>query len=90
MPKKNHRATHVKAIRLTLGYGFLLFGMVGGFIPILQGWIFVAIGLILLKDHARWARRLSIWLRRRYPKARPTFKAAYKKIDEWLNLAGLS
>lgn len=89
MPKKNH-STRVKAIRLTLGYGFLLFGMLGGFIPILQGWVFVALGLILLKDHARWARALSAWLRRRYPKARPAFKTAYQKIDEWLEKAGLS
>lgn len=89
MPNQKNPA-HVKAIRLTLGYGLLLFGMIGGFIPILQGWIFVALGLILLKDHARWARWLSVWLRRRYPTARPAFKKAYKKIDEWLAMAGLS
>lgn len=77
-------------IRLSLGYGFLILGFLGGFIPILQGWIFIALGLILLKDHAVWARRLSIWLRRKYPKVRPAFKKAFQKIDEWLRKAGLS
>ena len=77
-------------IRLSLGYGFLILGFLGGFIPILQGWIFIALGLILLKDHAVWARRLSIWLRRKYPKVRPVFKQAFQKIDEWLEKAGLS
>jgi uncharacterized membrane protein YbaN (DUF454 family) len=65
------------------GYFFLFLGLIGGFIPILQGWIFVAIGLILLRDE-RWARKVHIWIHRRYPKSRPAFKYAYKKIDEWI------
>jgi len=84
------RAVHIKYIRLALGYGFLLLGMVGGLIPIFQGWIFVGLGLILLKDHARWARWISVRLRRRYPKARPAFKKAYQKIDEILEKSGLA
>lgn len=66
-----------------LGYSFLFFGLVAGFIPILQGWIFVAIGLIFLKDD-RWARKAHVWLRRRYPKSRPYFRMAYKKVDDWI------
>jgi len=83
-------STKAKIIRLSLGYGFLLFGFVGGFIPVLQGWVFIALGLILLKDHALWARRLSVWLRRKYPNVRPAFKVAFRKIDDWLEKAGLS
>lgn len=85
-----HTSTKAKIIRLSLGYCFLLLGFLGGFIPILQGWIFIALGLILLKDHALWARRLSVWLRRKYPKVRPAFKVAFHKIDNWLEKSGLS
>lgn len=79
----------LKIIRLCLGYLFLILGMLGGFIPFLQGWIFVALGLVLLKDDARWARKLSIWARRRYPSSRPVFKRAYKTIDNLLKKTGL-
>ena len=90
MAKNKNHSWNVKIIRLALGYGFLGFGMLGGFIPILQGWIFIALGLILLKDHARWARALSIWLRRKHPHLRPAFQTAFKKIDSWLEKVGLS
>lgn len=89
MPKPVNQRWTLKFIRLVLGYFFLLFGMLGGFIPILQGWIFVALGLILLKDDAKWARSLSVWARRRYPNARPAFRRAYSWIDEVLKKAGL-
>ena len=37
-----------KIIRNILGTIFLIIGVIGGFIPFLQGWIFVLIGYILL------------------------------------------
>ena len=89
MKSSQNKPMTLKIIRLCLGYFLLLFGMVGGFIPFLQGWIFVALGLVLLKDDARWARKLSIWARRRYPSSRPAFKRAYKAIDDILKKAGL-
>ena len=38
-----------------LGYGFLVLGVLGMFLPILQGFLFLAIGLIILARHAPWA-----------------------------------
>ena len=89
MPKNNHTPT-TRLIRLTLGYGFLIFGMIGGFIPVLQGWIFVAIGLILLKDHSTWARRISIWMRKKHPHIRTAFRHGHAHIDRWLKKIGLA
>lgn len=71
------------ALRYVAGYGFLFFGLVAGFLPILQGWIFVAIGLLLLRDE-RWARKVQIWVRRRYPESRPVFRKVYKSLDGWI------
>jgi uncharacterized membrane protein YbaN (DUF454 family) len=37
-----------KIIRNTIGIILIIFGCIGGFIPVLQGWIFVLAGYILL------------------------------------------
>ncbi len=37
-----------KVLKFMLGILFILIGVVGGFIPIIQGWIFVLIGSYLL------------------------------------------
>ena len=33
-------------------------GIVGGFVPILQGWVFILAGLAVLSSHSRWARAI--------------------------------
>ncbi len=53
---------------LTLGYTFLVLGVLGLFLPILQGFLFLAIGLTILARYAAWARLLRMRLVRRYPK----------------------
>ena len=32
-------------------------GVIGGFVPVLQGWVFVLAGLAILSKHSRLARR---------------------------------
>lgn len=34
--------------RIPLGIIFIMVGVVGGFVPILQGWIFILLGVFLL------------------------------------------
>jgi len=51
-----------------LGYTFLVLGILGMFLPILQGFLFLFIGLIILARHANWAKRLLETLRARHPK----------------------
>lgn len=43
-------------------------GIVGGFIPILQGWVFILAGLAVLSSHSRWARKIYDPLKARFKK----------------------
>jgi uncharacterized protein len=65
-----------------LGYGFIVLGVIGGFLPILQGWLFILIGLALLSQTEPWAKRLVDKLRKKYPKVA-------EKSDELLKKWGL-
>ncbi|MCB2053707.1 MAG: hypothetical protein KDE35_05620 [Geminicoccaceae bacterium] len=52
-----------------VGYGFLVLGVLGLVLPVLQGFLFIAIGLIVLSRHAPWAGRLLDRLKAKHPKA---------------------
>lgn len=57
-----------RILTIALGYAFLLLGVVGLFLPILQGVLFIVVGLLLLSRHSPWARRLLDRFKARYPK----------------------
>lgn len=42
----------------TLGLSLIGAGVVGGFVPILQGWVLILAGLAVLSSHSRWARAI--------------------------------
>ncbi len=54
--------------RMVLGCLFLGLGVIGLFLPFLQGILFLVIGLSLLSSESKWARhyheRLSQWVKR--------------------------
>ncbi|GEM_PF-6184322 len=52
--KKNWK----RIARIAGGFLLLAIGVIGAFIPILQGWVFVIGGLGLLSYEFVWARRL--------------------------------
>jgi uncharacterized protein len=56
-----------RAITIGAALLFLLIGFIGGFVPILQGWIFVLIGLTLLAKEVPMVRHKLEALKRRYP-----------------------
>ena len=61
------------------GWSFILLGIVGLFLPFLQGLLFILIGIIILSSQYAWARRLMAKLRQRVPKiARLADQAAIK------------
>lgn len=41
-----------------LGITLLAIGILGWFLPILQGWLFIIAGLAVLSSHSRWARAI--------------------------------
>lgn len=47
-----------KAVDWVLGLTLIGVGIVGGFIPVLQGWIFVLAGLAVLSSHSTLAHRV--------------------------------
>lgn len=52
---------------LALGWIFVFLGVLGLFLPVLQGILFLLIGFILLSRESRWARRQLDKLKTRYP-----------------------
>lgn len=73
-----------KLILLVLGWGFVVLGILGLFLPILQGILFLAVGVILLAQVSPRVRLLRQRLRRRYPQAAGVFDKAEKKASQWL------
>ncbi|MEZ5930700.1 MAG: PGPGW domain-containing protein [Alphaproteobacteria bacterium] len=77
-------ATLMKTIVLqTVGYSFLVLGVIGLVVPILQGMLFLAIGMIILAKTAPWADRLLERFRQRFPKAAVIVDRAEHKVEEW-------
>jgi uncharacterized protein len=57
----------LRLVRIGAGLGFVLLGVAGLFLPILQGVLFLLIGLALLARDWPLAQRLHTWLRARFP-----------------------
>lgn len=56
------------AIRISLGIFFIGLGIAGLVLPILQGILFLAIGLLLLSADLKIVRNFEKWVSRRCPK----------------------
>tara|TARA_B100000519_G_C14102752_1_gene371860 strand:- start:616 stop:810 length:195 start_codon:yes stop_codon:yes gene_type:complete len=52
--------------RITLGFILVIIGLIGGLIPIFQGWVFGIPGLIILADYFPPVKRLLDWARSKY------------------------
>ena len=59
-----------RLVRISAGLLFLMLGVVGLFLPVLQGLLFLAIGLLLLAPDFPPARRLVLVGFRRWPRLR--------------------
>ena len=57
-------------LRIALGIILVVTGMIGGLIPIFQGWLFGIPGLIILADYFPPIKRLLTWAKK---------KAGYKE-----------
>ena len=77
-----------RPLMLTLGYSFLVLGVLGMFLPILQGFLFLAIGLAILARYTAWARLLRMRLARRYPRLGAKINDAERTAQRWLRRAG--
>jgi uncharacterized membrane protein YbaN (DUF454 family) len=70
-----------------LGWAFILLGIAGLVLPILQGILFLLIGLSLLSNQSAWAARLLHKLKERFPRiSEKLSEATAKARDVQLNL----
>jgi len=63
--------TAVRIARIVGGIAFLILGVIGLFLPFLQGILFLVIGLTLLSQESDRARVWSEWLRGWLPQRSP-------------------
>ena len=56
-------------LKISLGFILVMIGIIGGLIPIFQGWIFGIPGLIILANYFPPAKRLLIWGKNKFYKS---------------------
>lgn len=66
---------------LALGWAFVLLGIAGLFLPVLQGILFLLIGLFILSTEYVWAHHLLTKLKQRFPGIARHFDAAREKAE---------
>ena len=70
------RSRWKRLLILISGWFFIFLGILGLFLPILQGILFLAIGSYLLSLESPWVRRKMLQFQRRYPKLGATLEEA--------------
>ncbi len=68
-------------LRLTLGIICILLGIAGTFLPILQGWLFFLLGVLLLSKDIPFFAKIADWLKARFPHATRAAEHEGKKIS---------
>ena len=66
---------------LLLGWIFIVLGIVGLFLPVLQGILFLLIGLIILSTEYVWAHKLLAKIKARFPKIAAHADSAHQRAD---------
>lgn len=67
MRKILHRKLTKSGLKIFFGWFFILLGILGLFLPILQGLIFLALGATLLAPSMPLFGRVRNWLHHRFP-----------------------
>jgi uncharacterized protein len=73
---------------LVAGWGFILLGIVGLFLPVLQGILFILIGLIILSSEYVWAHHLLEKVKQRFPGVARKSHEATARAKAWLDRLG--
>ena len=69
---------------LSVGWAFIFLGIAGLFLPVLQGILFLAIGLFILSSEYVWAHKLLQRLRQRFPAIAKQSDAASIRASQWV------
>jgi uncharacterized membrane protein YbaN (DUF454 family) len=71
---------------LLIGWTFLFLGILGLFLPILQGILFITIGLAILSSRSKKIQGLLKHLEERYPQHHERVVIWRGKIKKWLKM----
>ncbi len=81
-----------RPLMLVLGWVFVVLGVVGLFLPFLQGILFLLVGVYLLSLGSARARllrqRARRWLRARYPNPVARVEAVERRATDWIRARG--
>jgi uncharacterized protein len=69
--------------RKVAGFSLIGLGLLGTVLPILQGVLFIALGLFVLRDQYPWARRVTARLHRRWPRQVEGVEAMEARLVDW-------
>lgn len=70
-------------IRMTAGWAFIVFGILGLFLPILQGILFLAVGIALLADHIPVFMKVKNAIYHRFPRLEKLVHHEHECIHEF-------
>jgi hypothetical protein len=54
-----------KALRISLGIALVILGIIGGLLPVIQGWMFMIPGLLILSEYFPPVRRALDWAKKK-------------------------
>ncbi len=69
--------------RKVAGFSLLFLGAIGTVLPVLQGLLFIALGLFVLRDQYAWAHRGMDKLRRRWPRQMEGVEGMEARMIAW-------
>ena len=72
-----------RVVVLILGWMLIAIGVVGLFVPVLQGILFIMLGLYVLSRESRMARGWLVKLQRRYPEVHAAARRVKNKLKSW-------
>jgi hypothetical protein len=68
--------------RKVCGWSLLTLGVVGSVLPVLQGVVFLALGLFVLRHQYAWAHRGMVWAQSRWPRQVEGIEAMEARLIE--------
>ena len=74
------RAVVRRVLRHAFGWGFLALGLAGLVLPVVQGWLLIALGALLLSADVPFFGRLLTWIEDRFPLLRATLHRARRWV----------
>jgi len=74
-----------KSLRILLGIIFLILAIVGSLVPIMQGWMFLALAFVVLSPDVPLFRKWLFAIKQKYPK----LQEPMRRVEKWMEKFGL-